>query len=485
MCPVLYGLNPEAVTYGNGELAWDPTYNNSTTEPTEVIDWFALPPAPTLLGSGLGSAILRDEIIVQSPRQPDRLGPTWKAPASSLLENASSGADSQALATASNTHLDMPCTSDDGTRQQNSTQSRYTTERKLAKNREAQRRFRQRHKARSHDVEAQLAATTAQLEELRSRQQQLEARNVLLEKISYLSRKTPPAGHAALDESHPNYGAYSAAQSSVQHLPSLTISLPGQQRTMSMQEASQLSLQQFSALYTDYNCEIGACLLQLTERQDNEVQARMQVLTLEAISLTSRTMLNPANHRAIINARLDDATPVSQKPGKAFYQGLLMALNLSQAQVQDLLFLRRLNLTRRCTLSTERKVLLHQMAASEAEALNHRSDNLQVVSLMAAQLQQITAEDRQVYYKLARALYRGVLSSRQLSEAMVHAYPHIAVVETLLETLADDKGAPSKDQIVAAAPMNPMTAEWEAFLQYVAKFDSGTWYEYVPVLHHQ
>ena len=50
----------------------------------------------------------------------------------------------------------------------------------------------------------------------------------------------------------------------------------------------------------------------------------MQVLTLEAISLTSRTMLNPANHRAIINARLDDATPVSQKPGKAFYQGLLV-----------------------------------------------------------------------------------------------------------------------------------------------------------------
>ncbi len=50
----------------------------------------------------------------------------------------------------------------------------------------------------------------------------------------------------------------------------------------------------------------------------------MQVLTLEALSLTGRTMLNPANHRAIVNARLDDATPVSQKPGKAFYQGLLV-----------------------------------------------------------------------------------------------------------------------------------------------------------------
>ncbi len=51
-------------------------------------------------------------------------------------------------------------------------------------------------------------------------------------------------------QGHPDHGAYSAAQPFVQHLPSLTISLPGQQRTMSLQEASQLSLQQFSALYT-------------------------------------------------------------------------------------------------------------------------------------------------------------------------------------------------------------------------------------------
>lgn len=77
-------------------------------------------------------------------------------------------------------------------------------------------------------------------------------------------------------------------------------------------------------LLQDYNCEIGACLLQLKERQDSAVQARMQVLTFEALSLTGRTMLNPANHRAIVNARLDDATPVAQKPGKAFYQGLLV-----------------------------------------------------------------------------------------------------------------------------------------------------------------
>lgn len=76
----------------------------------------------------------------------------------------------------------------------------------------------------------------------------------------------------------------------------------------------------------DYNCEIGACLLQLREQQDDRVQARMQTLTLEALTLTGRTMLNPANHRAIVNGRLDDASPVGQKPGKAFYQGVLVGM---------------------------------------------------------------------------------------------------------------------------------------------------------------
>ena len=82
--------------------------------------------------------------------------------------------------------------------------------------------------------------------------------------------------------------------------------------------------------------------------------------------------------------------------------------DLSEAQIQDLMFLRRLNLVKRATLSAERKVLMHAMAASEAEGLRNRSDNLICLSRLATQLQQNTADDRQVYYKLARSIYRGV-----------------------------------------------------------------------------
>ena len=75
-----------------------------------------------------------------------------------------------------------------------------------------------------------------------------------------------------------------------------------------------------------------------------------------------------------------------------------------------------------------------------------------------------------------------VLSSRQLAEAMVHAYPYVAVVETLLDTLAEQRGEPSKDDIVAIAHLNPMASEWDDFVLYVSQFDHNTCYDYVPVL---
>lgn len=65
-----------------------------------------------------------------------------------------------------------------------------SSEKAKAINRESQRRFRLRQKARSQAVEHQLASTTAELRELKQRQQQLEVRNMLLEKVSQINKKT-------------------------------------------------------------------------------------------------------------------------------------------------------------------------------------------------------------------------------------------------------------------------------------------------------
>ena len=78
-----------------------------------------------------------------------------------------------------------------------------------------------------------------------------------------------------------------------------------------------------------------------------------------------------------------------------------------------------------------------------------------------------------------------VLTTRQVAEGMVHAYPYLAVVEDMLDTLAELRGELSKDQIVKLAPLNPMIAEWEEFIKYHADISTHTnpslWDDHIPV----
>lgn len=77
-----------------------------------------------------------------------------------------------------------------------------------------------------------------------------------------------------------------------------------------------------------------------------------------------------------------------------------------------------------------------------------------------------------------------ILTTEQLAEGMLQSYPHIAIVETLLDTLAAERGEPTKDQIVAAAQLKPApsASEWQRFVQYVEQFEHGSVHEYVPLL---
>lgn len=63
-------------------------------------------------------------------------------------------------------------------------------ERRAQSNRLAQRRARARRKARAEGTEAQLAVTSAELQELQNKQKALEARNSLLEKMVQLNQTT-------------------------------------------------------------------------------------------------------------------------------------------------------------------------------------------------------------------------------------------------------------------------------------------------------
>ena len=114
-----------------------------------------------------------------------------------------------------------------------------STERRLQKNKVAQKRFRERQKvrpctcisisitwasnctwlllqARSKEIEAQFAATTAELEALKTKQKALEARNLLLEKLVQFNKRQQQTG---LDDSTQDQVYWSLTVSGIRNSP--------------------------------------------------------------------------------------------------------------------------------------------------------------------------------------------------------------------------------------------------------------------------
>ena len=83
---------------------------------------------------------------------------------------------------------------------------------------------------------------------------------------------------------------------------------------------------------------------------------------------------------------------------------------LSEEQACDLMHLRRLSITRRVVLSMQRKAFMAQLAASDSQVLNPTESILTVEELTKA-LSQNAVEDRKIFYKVARAVHRGVSKS--------------------------------------------------------------------------
>lgn len=357
----------------------------------------------------------------------------------------------------------------------------YREEAKVIKNREAQRRFKQKQKARSNEIAAQLAETTAKLHRLQEQKAQLEARNALLEKVSQMCVRpynvsTPPQAEPAWRPAVP--------EGFKSHAPSLTLSVWGQPRIMSATELCGLSVTQMSAIWTDYIREMGACLIQLDSDKDSTTVAWLNTLVSEAMSLIAyrtkivQPSMSPVMSEGVMTRTTEE--PVTPPLDATYYQRVLALWDLSEEQMCDLMHLRRLSMTRRCVLSMERKALMIQLAISDSQVLNP-TENILTVEELTHALQKNAGTDHQIFYKTAKAVHRGVLTLQQTAENIVHAYPHLGSVEVMLELLAAERGEASKEEIVEAAKTHPMTAEWTQLVQYHDLLGTRMYPDYLPI----
>lgn len=252
---------------------------------------------------------------------------------------------------------------------------------------------------------------------------------------------------------------------------------------MTTEEVIQLSIPDFSALWADYIHEIGSCLLQLPAQEGTGVQNRLHQLTFEAIRLVGRRLrLNLTGHRALISTGSGSPSQAARAKLKPeFYGHLLGLLDLCDAQLEDLMLLRQLYVTRRHLLNVQRVELM----AGAQEKMAHPVDSVTRTSQLATHLQQNASEDHNLLYNMSRAFYCGVLTMKQAGEVMVHSHPKMPVLEDMLNTFASEKGYPADCDLVANAHTASMEAEWAAFWQYtqLVNPDVAPKHDYVRFCH--
>ncbi|KAL0033744.1 hypothetical protein WJX77_003466 [Trebouxia sp. C0004] len=340
-----------------------------------------------------------------------------------------------------------------------------TNERRQESNRQAQKRWRSRQKGRAQAAEARLAATTAELQRLKAQQQKLQATNILLEKMSQLDRRNsnPPA---AVDELL--RAAFCYEVSATDQGPGIKLTVHGKQRSVTIKEMSMMSLDVFAAIWSELIRELGAILLQLGESFQLALRESLERLTIEASTLMGcMRQFNTALYKAALAGRLNEHhLPCEENLDSAWFDTLPSLLDLSDAQVDDALYIRRLYLTKRGLLAVERNALMAEMDTVN-KAIPHATESLASVSNVASLLQQNAIKDYHVYIKVCAAMRRGVFSTQQWATMIVHSYPFFPSLESFLDSIGARHNEPSLQQILTAAPAFPMTQEMIALDEYV------------------
>lgn len=335
---------------------------------------------------------------------------------------------------------------------------------KQQQNREHQKRFRQRQKARTKVVENQLASTLTELQELRIHKQQLDQE---LQQAQG-SRAWPTSQSVA----HCETENLENADSDPDVAPSLTISIQGRRQQVTAEEILTMPAEQYAMLWKAYTTELKSCLQLCANARSPAEESRMNQLTFETIMLRDNRLKTDVN-----SARFMSSEPAS------FFAELLTVLSLSEEQVQDLMLLRRLFIVKRCLLGSQRARLVVRMQEPSPDLI---SDALKASSV-ATQLGNNAAQDRQLFHRFTWGVYCGILSAKQSAEVIVHAGPQQCMVPSLLTHIAHQKGFPSNQHIKDTADGIAIADEWAHVWRYTEAVNPYVTQhvDYVPIWIHR
>lgn len=369
------------------------------------------------------------------------------------------------------------------------TQGLTALERKQEKNRLAQKRFRQRKKERSSTTEVQLAETASELQMLKIRQRELEARNALLEQLANLNKqqKLQQGLQPGLCDLGGNEGCWQAqARTSLANVAetamdgsAIVLTVYGYKQLVTMEEFAGMPITEFAKLYTAYARKQAQCLLEIADKPESPVMASLQRWSLEVASLFMALYINnPKGMDTIQASRMDSGLPSEPHPDQ-FHDSLLDAYDFTPSQTRDLLSLRRLFYGRVGQLVRERQALLAKMpVAGEITqrmksqpvkvSFHEASDALGEMTETAAKLRTNALAESNAYKSFTGAFFTGIQTSKQRAISMVHPYPFVPDTTQVLEALARQCKEPSIRILMEPGEFDDLqhVANWEDVVKY-------------------
>ncbi|KAA6420342.1 MAG: hypothetical protein FRX49_09504 [Trebouxia sp. A1-2] len=316
-------------------------------------------------------------------------------------------------------------------------------------NRDHQKRFRMRQKARSEAMQAQLESTLLQLQELKLQKLELEQRLHRRAQASSAPRESEQRGRQA-----------NHVPPDLNSLPPLTTSISGKSRLLTIEELISMPVQQFEELWEDYLGELKHCLNQHNQMDsfDYQWEARLHQLTFEAFMLAEEVFKQ--------RARVYDSKATTD------------LLKLSDKQIQDLMFIRRVWYVKHHLLSSQRKAV----AANILEASPTPVVNVTKIAASAVQLEQQAEDEHDVILRVKWAIHCGVLNVRQAARWFTQIDGCHEQAE-LLDFIAAQNGFPCRKEVSANIDEPEFGKDWNLFQQYTDKINpSVSWpAEYVPI----
>ncbi|DBA95753.1 TPA: hypothetical protein ACH3X1_001307 [Trebouxia sp. C0004] len=336
--------------------------------------------------------------------------------------------------------------------------------------------------ARIGNLQAQLAAATTQLHDLQARQQQLEARNGSLESLASTALSPDPLGTPVADVDWSNLT--SRANDHQQRI-TLTV-LTNQRLVKTIPEVGRMPFTEFASLYTAYAQKMNQCLVQISQTGSAiPTMAALHKWTSEVTAMKVAFALgNVHSSIAYFSVRLDGCMGASrvQLPG-SFYQTLLTALRLTDAQQADMLHLRKLFYAKVGAIRRERSGLWPRVPVEAAGTAADATIKTLVTSSVAQQLQETSAAEFRATMQFGSAFNRGVLTLTQQALYTVNSFPYIPDTMRLFEALAATSNAAPVGVLTQAVGGDfEHSVTWQEVINYLKNITQANVHLHVPLM---